>query len=108
LAKPVCERAGNIGFGGEAFIVEFIAVSVGVQEFSNEHLRPGVLAFDLAHVIAAGFFGVDICHSVKVGIALSFVLIQKKQKIKENPPAGGQAPIAPRAFPCQRSAKAFN
>ena len=28
--------------------------------------------------------------------ALSFVLIQKKQKIKENPPVGGQAPIAPR------------
>ena len=31
--------------------------------------------------------------------ALSFVLIQKKQKIKENT-------IAPQVFPCQRSAKA--
>jgi len=51
---------------------------------------------------------VDVCHSVKVGIALSFALMQKKQKIKENPPVGGQAPIAPRVFPCQRSAKAFN
>jgi len=35
---------------------------------------------------------VDICHSVKVSIALSFALMQKKQKIKENP-------IAPRVFP---------
>jgi hypothetical protein len=51
---------------------------------------------------------VDICHSAKVGIALSFALMQKKQKIKENPPVGGQAPIAPRVFPCQRPAKAFN
>ena len=48
LAKPVCERAGNIGFGGEAFIVEFIAVSVGAQEFSNQHFRLYILAFDLA------------------------------------------------------------
>ena len=48
LAKPVCERAGNIGLGGEAFIVEFIAVSVGVQEFSNQHFRLYILAFDLA------------------------------------------------------------
>jgi hypothetical protein len=38
--------------------------------------------------------------------AFSFVLIQKKQKIKENPPVGGQAPIAPRVFPGQRAAKA--
>ncbi|WP_158605124.1 hypothetical protein [Hanamia caeni] len=36
----------------------------------------------------------------------SFVLIQKKQKIKENPPVGGQAPIAPRVFPGLRAAKA--
>jgi hypothetical protein len=91
-----------------AFIVEFVAVSVGVQEFSNQHFRIGVFAFDLAHVVAAGFFGMDVCHSVKVGIALSFALMQKKQKIKENPPVGGQAPIAPRVFPCLRSAKAFN
>jgi len=49
---------------------------------------------------------VDICHSAKVGIALSFALMQKKQKIKENPPVGGPAPIPPRVFPCLRSAKA--
>jgi len=35
--------------------------------------------------------------------AFSFALIQKKQKIKENPPVGGQAPIAPHVFPaCAR------
>jgi hypothetical protein len=36
----------------------------------------------------------------------SFALMQKKQKIKENPPVGGQAPIAPRVFPGLRAAKA--
>jgi hypothetical protein len=71
LAKPVCERAGNIGFGGEAFIVEFIAVSVGVQEFSNEHLRPGVFAFDSRHIFASCFFGMDICHRTKLVIEKS-------------------------------------
>jgi hypothetical protein len=39
-------------------------------------------------------------------VTFSFVLIQKKQKIKENPPVGGQAPIAPRVFPGLRAAKA--
>ena len=81
--------------------MEFIAVSVGMREFSNEHFRLGVFAFDGRHIFAAYFFGVDVCHSVKVGIALSFALMQKKQKIKENP-------IAPRVFPCLRPAKAFN
>jgi hypothetical protein len=42
---------------------------------------------------------VNVCHGAKLGIALSFVLIQKKQKIKENP-------IAPRVFPGLRAAKA--
>jgi len=54
LAKPVCERAGNIGFGGEAFIVEFIVVSVGVQKFSDQHFRLCVFAFDLAHPERSG------------------------------------------------------
>ena len=81
--------------------MEFITKSIGVQKFSDQHFRLCVFAFDLAHILAAYFFGVDVCHSVKVGIALSFALMQKKQKIKENP-------IAPRVFPCQRPAKAFN
>jgi len=34
-------------------------------------------------------------------LSFSFALMQKKQKIKENP-------TAPRVFPCLRSAKAFN
>lgn len=46
--------------------MEFIAASVGMEEFSNEHFRLCVFAFDAAHVIAAGFFGVDICHGAKV------------------------------------------
>jgi len=33
--------------------VEFIAVSVGMQEFSNEHFRLGVFAFDGRHIFAA-------------------------------------------------------
>ena len=92
--------------------MEFIAVSIGVQKFSDQHFRLCVFAFDgclpIVIGIAACFSGVDVCHSAKVGIALSFALMQKKQKIKENPPVGGQAPIAPRVFPCQRPAKAFN
>ena len=74
---------------------------MGMQKFSHQHFGLCILAFDAAHVVAAGFFGVDVCHFVKVGIALSFALMQKKQKIKEDP-------IAPRVFPCLRSAKAFN
>ena len=71
-----------------------------MQKFSHQHFGLCILAFDAAHVVAAGFFGVDVCHFVKVGIALSFALMQKKQKIKENL-------IAPRIFPGQRAAKAF-
>ena len=81
--------------------MEFITVSVGMQEFSNKNCGLCVFAFDGCHILAAYFFGVDVCHSVKVGIALSFALMQKKQKIKENP-------IAARVFPCLRPAKAFN
>ena len=51
--------------------MEFIAVSIGVQKFSNQHFRLCVLAFDLAHVIAAGFFGMNVCHRAKVVIAFA-------------------------------------
>jgi hypothetical protein len=37
-----------------------------MKKFSNEHFRPGVLAFYPAHVVAAYFFGVDICHGIKL------------------------------------------
>ena len=46
--------------------MELVAKSVGMQEFSNEHFRLGVFAFDAAHVIAACFAGVDICHGAKL------------------------------------------
>jgi hypothetical protein len=32
FGEPFCELAGNIGFTGEAFIVEFITESMGMQE----------------------------------------------------------------------------
>jgi hypothetical protein len=39
---------------------------------------------------------------------LSLFLLKEKvtKKFKENPPVGGQAPIAPRVFPGLRAAKA--
>jgi len=77
-------RAGRqYRVAGEAFIVEFIAVSIGMKEFSKEHFRPGVFAFYSCHILAACFFGVDVCHSVKVGIALSFALMRKKQRSRK-------------------------
>jgi hypothetical protein len=50
-----------------AFIAEFTE-SVGMQEFSHQHFRLCVLAFDGRHVFTTDFFGVDVCHSVKVGM----------------------------------------
>jgi hypothetical protein len=55
-----------------------------VQKFSNEHLGLGVFAFDGCHVLAANFFGVDICHWVKVGIALSFALMYSSTMLRRN------------------------
>ena len=46
-------------------------------EFSNQHLRPGILTFDAAHVEAAYFFGVNVCHWAKLG-AFSFLFYKNK------------------------------
>ena len=69
--------------------MDFITESIGVQEFSDEHFRLCVFAFDLAHVIAAYFFGVDVCHSSKLNqlftFYLSLFLLKEKvtKKLKE-------------------------
>jgi hypothetical protein len=55
----------HIWFTAEAFTVKVIMKSIGVQEFSKQHLRLCVLAFNAGHIIAAFFFGVDICHLPK-------------------------------------------
>jgi hypothetical protein len=56
----------NIRFAGEAFIVELITVSICIKKFTNEHFRPGVFAFDLAHIVASDFFCMHIRHYTKL------------------------------------------
>jgi len=60
--------------------VEFIAEAVGMQKFSNEHFRLCVFAFDLAHVIAAGFPGMHVCHWAK-----EFIAVTTEYRIKKSP-----------------------
>jgi hypothetical protein len=55
----------QVRFTAEAFNLNVIMKSIGVQEFSKQHLRLCVLAFNAGHIIAAFFFGVDICHLPK-------------------------------------------
>ena len=40
--------------------------AVGMKKFSNEHFRLCVLAFDSRHIFTAYFFGVDVCHGIKL------------------------------------------
>jgi len=44
-----------------------VAETIGMQEFSDEHFRLYVLAFDLAHVVTPRFLIMHICHGVKLG-----------------------------------------
>jgi len=37
-----------------------------MDDFSNQHLRLCVFAFNGCHILAAYFFGVDVCHVSKV------------------------------------------
>jgi len=46
--------------------VEAVAESVGMKKAADNHFGFGVLAFDPAHIIAAGGFIVYIGHGVKV------------------------------------------
>ena len=57
--------------------MEFITEAVGMEEFSNQHFRLCVLAFDPAHVVAAYFFGVDVCHGAKVNALFTFFVDKK-------------------------------
>ena len=75
--------------------MEFIAVSIGVQKFSDQHFRLCVFAFDgclpIVIGIAACFSGVDVCHSAKVGIALSFALMHSSTGSEETKNQGKSA-----------------
>jgi hypothetical protein len=54
--------------------VEFVAESICKQEFSDQKFRLGVLAPDLAHVVAPRLFVVNITHATKVNKALAIAL----------------------------------
>lgn len=56
----------HIRFAWKTFIMEFVTIAIGMKKLSNQHFRLCVLAFDAAHVIAAYFFGVHICHTIKL------------------------------------------
>lgn len=56
----------NIRFAGKVFIVEFITVAICEKKFSHEHHRLCVLAFDPAHIVTSYFFGMHICHCIKL------------------------------------------
>jgi hypothetical protein len=60
-----------------------VTETLSMQKLSYQHLRPGVLAFDAAHVVAAGFFIMNICHCVKLQqhkIELPACMLWLKQK----------------------------
>lgn len=52
----------DIRFGGKCFVVKSVAESVDKQKFSDQKFRFGVLASDLAHVVASCCFSEFVCH----------------------------------------------
>ncbi len=54
----------QVGFPGKAFVVKSVTEAAGKKKFSNQHLRLGIFAFDLAHVEASGPFVVNVCHAI--------------------------------------------
>lgn len=55
----------DVGFAGQGFVMQFIPEALSMEISAHEHLRLGVFAFDLTHIVAARSAVVYICHASK-------------------------------------------
>ena len=65
----------NIRFARQFFVIQSVSKTICEKEFPNQKLWLGVLAFDLAHVVASGLFVVNITHATKVNKAVGDSLL---------------------------------
>ena len=60
----------QVRFAGEFFIVQPVTKAICMQEFTHQHFRLRILAFNAAHIVATGCYAVYIGHGIKVSYQL--------------------------------------
>ena len=69
---PVNENHGfvfgqyQVGFSGQALIVQPVPEPVGVKKFPDDQFRFRILSPDPGHIVGTYGFGVDVGHTLKI------------------------------------------
>jgi hypothetical protein len=53
----------DVGFAWKVFDVQAVPEAMGMEKTPYNHFGLGVLAFDLTHVVASGFWLVNVGHA---------------------------------------------